>query len=51
MEATERGLTAAGAHMYRSYAEAHVERVRFVRGAQALGFSLAENRASLPQLA
>ena len=39
------------ANGYRSYTEAHVERVRFVRGAQALGFSLAEIRAILPQLA
>ncbi len=30
---------------YRVYTEAHLERVRFVRGAQALGFSLAEIRS------
>lgn len=36
---------------YRVYTDAHVETVRFVRGAQALGFSLAEIRAILPQLA
>ena len=36
---------------YRSYTEAHVALVRFVRGAQALGFSLAEIRTILPQVA
>ncbi len=36
---------------YRSYTPAHAETLRFVRGAQALGFSLAEIRAILPQLA
>lgn len=36
---------------YRFYTEAHVEVLRFARGAQALGFSLAEIRAILPQLA
>jgi DNA-binding transcriptional MerR regulator len=36
---------------YRVYTDAHVETVRFVRGAQALGFSLAEIRTILPQLA
>ncbi len=36
---------------YRSYTAAHVELLRFVRGAQALGFSLAEIRALLPQVA
>lgn len=36
---------------YRRYTEAHVEAVHFVRGAQALGFSLAEIRGILPQLA
>lgn len=36
---------------YRVYTESHVETVRFIRGAQALGFSLAEIRAILPQLA
>lgn len=36
---------------YRSYTAPHVETLRFVRGAQALGFSLAEIRVILPQLA
>ncbi len=36
---------------YRMYTEAHAGAVRFVRGAQALGFSLTEIRAILPQLA
>jgi DNA-binding transcriptional MerR regulator len=36
---------------YRRYTEAHAGAVRFVRGAQALGFSLAEIRAIVPQLA
>ena len=36
---------------YRSYTLAHVEVVRFVRGAQSLGFSLAEIRRILPQFA
>lgn len=36
---------------YRSYGPAHAETLRFVRGAQALGFSLTEIRAILPQLA
>lgn len=36
---------------YRVYTDAHVETVRFVRGAQALGFSLAEILTILPQLA
>ena len=36
---------------YRSYTEGHVALVRFVRGAQALGFSLAEIRTILPQVA
>jgi len=35
---------------YRSYTEAHIGLVRFVRGAQALGFSLAEIRTILPQV-
>lgn len=39
------------ANGYRSYSAAHVELVRFVRGAQALGFSLAEIRAIQPQVA
>lgn len=36
---------------YRSYNASHVEAIRFVRGAQSLGFSLAEIRVVLPQLA
>lgn len=36
---------------YRLYTEAHVGALRFVRGAQALGFSLAEIRTLLPQMA
>lgn len=36
---------------YRSYGEPHVSLVRFVRGAQALGFSLAEIKVILPQMA
>lgn len=36
---------------YRSYTPMHAETVRFVRMAQSLGFSLAEIRAVLPQLA
>lgn len=36
---------------YRQYTAADLERLRFVRGAQALGFSLAEIRALLPQMA
>ena len=39
------------ANGYRSYTEVHVGLVRFVRGAQALGFSLAEIRAIVPQVA
>ena len=39
------------ANGYRSYTETHVGLVRFVRGAQALGFSLAEIRTILPQMA
>jgi MerR family copper efflux transcriptional regulator len=35
---------------YRSYREADAQRVRFVRSAQALGFTLAEIRGILPQL-
>jgi DNA-binding transcriptional MerR regulator len=34
---------------YRSYTAAHVETMRFVRGAQSLGFSLSEIREILPQ--
>lgn len=36
---------------YRNYTAAHVETIRFVRGAQSLGFSLAEIRVILPQFA
>lgn len=36
---------------YRHYTPAHAELLRFVRSAQALGFSLAEIRTILPQLA
>jgi len=36
---------------YRQYNEGHVALVRFVRGAQALGFSLAEIQTILPQVA
>ncbi len=36
---------------YRVYTDADVETMRFVRGAQALGFSLAEIRTILPQWA
>ena len=39
------------ANGYRSYTEAHAGLLRFVRGAQALGFSLAEIRTILPQVA
>lgn len=38
------------ANGYRVYGEADAERVRFVRSAQALGFSLAEIRWILPRL-
>ena len=38
------------ANGYRRYTDTHVDLVRFVRGAQALGFSLAEIRAILPQV-
>lgn len=38
------------ANGYRRYTEAHVAALRFVRGAQALGFSLAEIQAILPQV-
>jgi DNA-binding transcriptional MerR regulator len=41
---------ARAANGYRSYGDAHVARVRFVRGAQALGISLAEIRSILPRL-
>lgn len=36
---------------YRTYTQDHVDRLRFVRGAQSLGFSLNEIRAILPQFA
>ncbi len=36
---------------YRSYTDEHVGLLRFVRGAQALGFSLAEIRTILPRVA
>jgi DNA-binding transcriptional MerR regulator len=39
------------ANGYRRYTEAHAGLLRFVRGAQALGFSLAEIRTILPQVA
>jgi MerR family copper efflux transcriptional regulator len=35
---------------YRAYTEVHIELVRFVRGAQTLGFSLTEIRAVLAQV-
>jgi len=35
---------------YRAYIAAHIERVRFIRGAQGLGFSLAEIQDIIPQL-
>lgn len=38
------------ANGYRVYSDADAERVRFVRSAQALGFSLAEIRWILPRL-
>jgi len=38
------------ANGYRIYSDADAERVRFVRSAQALGFSLAEIRWILPRL-
>jgi MerR family copper efflux transcriptional regulator len=50
----KQGLIGAPARQdngYRSYTPAHVELLRFVRGAQALGFSLAEIRTILPQVA
>jgi MerR family transcriptional regulator, copper efflux regulator len=42
---------ARAANGYRSYDNSHVARVRFVRSAQALGFSLAEIRWIVPRLA
>jgi DNA-binding transcriptional MerR regulator len=50
----KQGLLAAPARLengYRSYEPAQVEQLRFIRGAQALGFSLQEIRAILPLLA
>ncbi len=50
----KQGLLAAPARQengYRSYVPAQVEQLRFIRGAQALGFSLQEIRAILPRLA
>jgi MerR family copper efflux transcriptional regulator len=50
----KQGLLAAPmrkANGYRSYTAAHAEMLKFVRGAQALGFSLAEIRAILPLVA
>lgn len=40
-----------GSNGYRRYDDVHVSRVRFVRSAQALGFSLAEIREVVPRLA
>lgn len=42
---------ARAASGYRQYDDAHVARVRFVRSAQALGFSLGEIRGIVPRLA
>ena len=39
------------ANGYRAYGEAQLGLLRFVRGAQALGFSLAEIRSILPEMA
>jgi DNA-binding transcriptional MerR regulator len=39
-----------GDNGYRRYDDSHVARVRFVRSAQALGFSLAEIREIVPRL-
>jgi len=39
------------ANGYRTYSQAHVATLQFVRGAQALGFSLGEIQAILPQMA
>lgn len=39
------------ANGYRTYSQAHVAALQFVRGAQGLGFSLAEIQAIQPQLA
>lgn len=48
----KQGLLAAPSRQengYRSYTPAHLEALRFVRGAQSLGFSLAEIRLLVPQ--
>lgn len=42
---------ARGSNGYRSYGDADLARVRFVRSAQSLGFTLTEIRQLLPQLA
>ena len=50
----KQGLIASPARQtngYRAYTAMHVEAMRFVRGAQSLGFSLTEIRAILPQFA
>lgn len=50
----KQGLIAAPTRQhngYRAYTPDHVQTLGFVRGAQALGFSLAEIRTILPQLA
>lgn len=50
----KQGLISAPARLengYRAYTDQHVELVRFVRGAQSLGFSLAEIRVVVLQLA
>jgi len=39
-----------GENGYRRYAEPHVRRMRFIRSAQSLGFSLAEIGSIIPQL-
>ena len=41
---------ARAANGYRRYGQAHLERLRFVRSAQSLGFSLAQIGAIIPQL-
>ena len=50
----KQGLIAAPTRQhngYRAYTPDHVQTLGFVRGAQALGFSLAEIRTILPQVA
>ncbi len=50
----KQGLLAAPTRQnngYRRYAEEDLKLVKFIRGAQSLGFSLAEIRTILPQLA